>query len=327
VNKKYLNDWLLGESLDDTVASNELLKIYRKQRYRFIGRNSVLKKCHHLHKALTQQRPCYKQTFYGTIKTHQCMQLSPTLQCTQMCLFCWRTMPGEGQVPTSSEKEIPDEPSVILDNAVIQQRKILDGYNPVCHPKVDPQMYEEARNPRNVAISLVGEPTLYEQLSQLITECQRRNWTSYLVSNGTNPHVLQKIEEPTQLYISFVAPQKSIHQQLCRPTIPKAWERLQESLELLSSLSCPTVIRMTLVEGHNMQGITEYARLLDTANPDYIECKAYMHVGGSMQRLSRENMPSIKAIRDFAIALADKTGYSVTNEDAVSRVVLLSKAH
>ena len=327
MNKKYLNDWLLGESLDDTVASNELSKIYRKQRYRFIGRNSVLKKCHHLHKALTQQRPCYKQTFYGTIKTHQCMQLSPTLQCTQMCLFCWRTMPGEGQVPTSSEKEIPDEPSVILDNAVIQQRKILDGYNPVCHPKVDPQMYEEARNPRNVAISLVGEPTLYEQLSQLITECQRRNWTSYLVSNGTNPHVLQKIEEPTQLYISFVAPQKSIHQQLCRPTIPKAWERLQESLELLSSLSCPTVIRMTLVEGHNMQGITEYARLLDTANPDYIECKAYMHVGGSMQRLSRENMPSIKAIRDFAIALADKTGYSVTNEDAVSRVVLLSKAH
>ena len=324
MDKKYLNDWLLADSLDDTVVSAELAKIYRKQRYRFIGRNSVLKKCYHLHKALTQQRPCYKQTFYGTIKTHQCMQLSPTLQCTQMCLFCWRTMPGEGQLPKSLEKEIPDEPSSILDNAVIQQRKILDGYNPVCHPKVQPEMYEEARNPRNVAISLVGEPTLYERLSQLIRECHRRNWTSYLVSNGTNPHVLREIEEPTQLYISFVAPEKRIHQQLCRPTIPKAWERLQESLNLLSSFSCPTVIRMTLVEGHNMQDISEYAKYLDKANPGYIECKAYMHVGGSMKRLSRENMPSMKSIRDFATALADKSGYSITNEDTVSRVVLLS---
>jgi tRNA wybutosine-synthesizing protein 1 len=233
-------------------------------------------------------------------------------------------MPGEGQFPSTFDQEVPDEPTSILDNAVIQQRKILDGYNPVCHQKVDPQMYEEARNPRNVAISLVGEPTEYERLSGLITECHRRDWTSYLVSNGTNPHILREIEEPTQLYISFVAPQKSIHQKLCRPTFPKAWERLQESLNLLSTLSCPTVIRMTLVAGHNMKGISDYAKLLDAANPDFIECKAYMHVGGSVQRLSRDNMPSMKAIRDFATNLAAKTGYSVTNEDIVSRVVLLA---
>lgn len=253
------------------------------------------------------------------------MQLSPTLQCTQECLFCWRTMPGDDQFPKSLDPEIPDEPSTILDNAVIEQRKILDGYNPVCHPKVNPQMYQEARNPRNVAISLVGEPTLYERLSELIRECHRRDWTSYLVSNGTNPHVLQEMEEPTQLYISFVAPEQSIHQKLCRPIISKAWERLQESLSLLSTFSCPTVIRMTLVSPHNMQGIPEYAKLLEQANPDFIECKAYMHVGGSMHRLSRENMPSMKAIRDFALSLAEKTGYTISQEDVVSRVVLLSQ--
>jgi tRNA wybutosine-synthesizing protein 1 len=233
-------------------------------------------------------------------------------------------MPGEGHIPKSVEREIPDEPSSILDNAVIQQRKILDGYNPVCHPKVEPKMYEEARNPRNVAISLVGEPTLYEHLSQLIAECHRRDWTSYLVSNGTNPNILRKIEEPTQLYVSFVAPQQSIHQQLCRPTIPKAWERLQESLNMLTTFSCPTVVRMTLVAGYNMRGISDYVKALEVASPDFIECKAYMHVGGSMKRLSRENMPSMKAIRDFANALADKTGYSIINEDSVSRVVLLA---
>ncbi|MFX0079084.1 MAG: 4-demethylwyosine synthase TYW1 [Candidatus Hermodarchaeota archaeon] len=313
-----------GEPVD-FVVSTELAKVYRKQRYRFIGKNSVLKKCYHLHKALTQQRPCYKQTFYGTITTHRCMQLSPTFNCTQACLFCWRTMPGDEGIPITQEREIPDEPAEILDNAVIAQRKILDGYNPVCHPKVTPKMYEEARNPRHVAISLVGEPTLYERLSDLIQEIKHRGWTSYLVSNGTNPQVLKQIDEPTQLYISLVAPDKKTHQELCRPLVQGSWERLQESLDLFSTLSCPTVVRMTLVAGRNMQKVSQYGQMLVEAEPDYIECKSYMHVGGSMNRLSRGNMPSMKSIREFAEALAKETSYLVTNEDTVSRVVLLSK--
>lgn len=309
----------------DTVVSAELAKVYRRQRYRFIGRNSVLKKCHHLHKALTERRPCYKQTFYHTIQTHRCMQLSPTLRCTQACLFCWRTMPGDEGFPSSLDKEIPDEPEEILDNAILAQRKILDGYNPVCHSKVDPRMYEEARNPCNVAISLVGEPTLYARLSELIQECKHRGWTSYLVSNGTNPDVLAEIEEPTQLYISLTAPDKKTHQNLCRPTTPNTWEKLNQSLSQLSTFSCPTVIRMTLVANHNMKSISNYAKMLTRAQPRFIECKAYMHVGGSMQRLTREDMPHMRAIRDFAKELATQIGYSIRNEDVVSRVVLLSQ--
>ena len=234
-------------------------------------------------------------------------------------------MPGDEGFPNHLHKEVPDNPSEILDNAVIEQRKILDGYNPVCHPKVISKMYEEARNPQHVAISLVGEPTLYERLSDLIAECKKRNWTSYLVSNGTNPQVLEHIEEPTQLYISFVAPDKKTHQELCRPSIPKAWERLQHSLNLLSTLSCPSVVRMTLVAGRNMHDVPQYAKILDKAGSDFIECKAFMHVGGAMHRLSRENMPSMNEIRDFANRLANDTEYTVTNEDSVSRVVLLSK--
>ncbi len=307
------------------MVSTDLVKIYRRQRYRFIGRNSVLKKCYHLHKALTQQRPCYKQTFYETIVTHRCMQLSPTLQCSQSCQFCWRTMPGDEGFPNHLQREVSDEPSEILDNAIIEQRKILDGYNPICHPKVLPKMYEEARNPQHVAISLVGEPTRYERLSDLIEECKHRNWTSYLVSNGTNPQVLEQIEEPTQLYISFVAPDKKTHQELCRPLVPIAWERLQDSLGLLSTFSCPSVIRMTLVMGHNMHSVSKYAKILDGAGSDFIECKAFMHVGGSMQRLSRENMPNMKEIRDFAEELADESDYIISKEDSVSRVILLEK--
>jgi len=308
------------------VPSAELAAIYRQQRYYFIGRNSVLKKCYHLHSALTRRRPCYKQTFYGRIQSHRCMQLSPTLQCTQACLFCWRTMPGDQGFPVVREKEVPDDPGVILDNAVIAQRRILNGYNPVCHPKVDGRMYEEARNPCHVAISLVGEPTLYERLSALIGECKSRNWTSYLVTNGTNPEVLHQIEEPTQLYVSFTAPDRRTYNKLCRPALPKAWERLQESLGMLSTFSCPTVVRMTLVAGCNMHDISGYANVLDAASPRFIECKAYMHVGGSIQRLSRTNMPQMRDIRQFAELLADQTGYVVKNEDSASRVVLLARS-
>jgi len=307
------------------VVVPELAKIYRRQHYHFIGKNSVLKKCYHLHTALTQHRPCYKQTFYSTIKTHRCMQLSPTLQCTQACLFCWRTMPGDEGVPKTIEREIPDEPSEILDNAVLAQRKILNGYNPVCHSKVDKQMYEEARNPCHVAISLVGEPTLFERLSDLIAECRQREWTSYLVSNGTNPDVIKQIKEPTQLYISLTAPDKKTHASLCRPNVPKAWERLNESLALLSTFSCPTVVRMTLVAGWNMHGIDSYAKILDAANPKFIECKAYMHVGGSMYRLTRMNMPHMKDIREFSEELTKLIGYEIKKEDVVSRVMLLSQ--
>lgn len=254
------------------------------------------------------------------------MQLSPTLQCTQACLFCWRTMPGDEGVPISKEREIPDEPSIILDNAVLAQRKILNGYNPVCHSKVDTRMYEEARNPRHVAISLVGEPTLFGELSDLIAKCRQRGWTSYLVSNGTNPEVFEQIEEPTQLYVSLTAPDKTTHLRLCRPNIPKAWERLNKSISLLSTFSCPTVVRMTLVAGWNMHGVASYARILDAANPQFIECKAYMHVGGSMHRLSRKNMPHMKDIRRFSEELTRQTGYVIKNEDTVSRVVLLSQS-
>jgi tRNA wybutosine-synthesizing protein 1 len=235
-------------------------------------------------------------------------------------------MPGDQGFPVVREEETPDDPGIILDNALTAQRRILNGYNPACHPKVDAKMYEEARNPCHVAISLVGEPTQYEKLSALIGECRRRNWTSYLVTNGTNPQVLRQIEEPTQLYVSFTAPDRATYNALCRPALPEAWERLQQTLSMLSSFSCPTVVRLTLVAERNMHDISSYARILDAANPKFIECKAYMHVGGSVHRLSRVNMPQMKDIRQFSRLLADRTGYSVQNEDSVSRVVLLSRS-
>ena len=44
------------------------------------------------------------------------------------------------------------------------------------------------------AISLTGEPTLYPKLPELIKEIHSRGKTSFLVTNGQHPEVLQKLK-------------------------------------------------------------------------------------------------------------------------------------
>jgi tRNA wybutosine-synthesizing protein 1 len=85
------------------------------------------------------------------------------------------------------------------------------------------------------------------------------------------------------------------------------------------------VIRLTLVRHLNLKRPDLYARLIEKANPRFVEPKAYMHVGFSRLRLGFENMPTHREIREFAVELAGETGYNVLSEVPESRVVLLSQ--
>lgn len=217
-----------------------------------------------------------------------------------------------------------DSPEEIVEGSIAAQIKILSGYRG--NPKTNMQKFEEALTPRHAAISLTGEPTLYEPIGELIQTFHRRGFTTFLVSNGTTPSSLKKLcQEPTQLYISVCAPNEEIFKHICRPQIPKAWEKLNETLSLLHSFKCPTVIRITLVRGLNMTNIEEYAKLVREAEPTYVEPKAYMYVGFSRLRLGYEHMPNHQEIREFAAKLAEETGYKIIDESVDSRVVLLSK--
>ncbi|MEM3641979.1 MAG: radical SAM protein, partial [Candidatus Bathyarchaeia archaeon] len=204
------------------------------------------------------------------------------------------------------------------------QLEILSGYKG--NPKANSQKFKEALRPRHAAISLTGEPTLYEPIGELIQVFRKRGFTTFLVSNGTVPSALAKLsQEPTQLYISVCAPNKETFERVCRPIFKGAWEKLNETLGLLRSFSCPTVIRITAVRGLNMKDIEDYAELIEKANPTYVEPKAYMHVGFSRLRLGYESMPSYREIRDFALQLATETGYNIVDESEESRVALLSR--
>ena len=192
--------------------------------------------------------------------------------------------------------------------------------------KTDKIKFREALRPKHVAISLAGEPTLYPYLSELIRSFHHRGFTTFLVSNGTVPEALTKLSaEPTQLYVSLCAYDETSFLKTCRPQIPKAWEKLNQTLDSLPSFRCPTVLRITLARHLNLSHPEEYARLIKKANPTYVEPKAYMHVGFSRMRLSFENMPSHQEIKDFAIKLAKETGYKILNEAPESRVALLSR--
>lgn len=214
-----------------------------------------------------------------------------------------------------------DEPATILDGAISAQRKLISGFGG--NPNVDKKKFKEAQEPRHCAISLAGEPTLYPKINELVEECSRRKMTSFLVTNGMHPEVLEHITEPTQLYISVVAPDPETYEMVCQPTLSDGWERLNRSLELMPSFKCRKVIRLTLVKGLNFKDAPGYSKLIEKAVPDFVEAKGYMWVGYSRKRLAMQNMPLHGEVVEFAKELARETGYELVDESEASRVILL----
>lgn len=306
--------------------SDDVRRLLKSQKYHLIGSHSAVKRCRWLYESLVHSRPCYKQQFYG-IRSHQCLQMTPALHyCTLRCRFCWRVQSGD--LPSLKWTETSalkwDDPEEIVDACVKVQMRMLTGYKG--NAKVDKRKFRESLRPKHVAISLAGEPTLFPRLGELIRSFHKRDFTTFLVSNGTLPDALTSLdEEPTQLYVSLCGYDEESFSSTCRPQIPKAWERLNQTLASLRSFSSPTVLRLTLVRDLNLKHPELYARLVEKANPTYIEPKAYMHVGFSRLRLRFENMPSHEEIRNFAQELAKQTAYKVLDESRDSRVVLLSR--
>ena len=303
-----------------------LAELMLKQKYHFVGRHTVVKKCYWTHAALVQGRFCYKCKFYG-IESHRDIQMSPTaFWCWNACLHCWRIRPPDlGLNIDETRMPFYDPPELIVDGIIEAQRKIMSGYKG--HPKVDPKMLDEAMNPVHVTMSLTGEPTLYPMLSELVRLIHKRGITTFIVTRGVRPDVLANLdEEPNQLYVSLEAWDKKSYEYFNKPLVPRAWELTLETLEMLASFSRPTAIRITLVKGFNDhdKALKGFARLINLANPTYVEVKAYMWVGASRERLKRINMPRHEEVRRFAQRLSELTGYPVYGESISSRVVLLS---
>jgi len=301
------------------MLSDQLKEKLEKEGYRFSGDHSACKICHWTKKSLLDEDTCYKETFYG-VKAHQCCQMTPSLTCCNSCIFCWRTFNKE---TTSKEfKGDIDSPQKIISGCIEGQRNLLSGFGG--NKKVNKKKLVEAQNPKYWAISLTGEPTFYPKISELVKKLKKRDCCTFLVTNGLKPDVLKKMEKPTQLYISLDAPIEELYQKIDRSLFKDSWKRLNKTLELLSKLKTRTVIRLTLMKNINMSNLQEYARLIEKANPSFVELKGYVWVGSSRSRLKKENMPFHEDILEFSKKLSDLTKIKLVDDKKESRVALLS---
>jgi tRNA wybutosine-synthesizing protein 1 len=294
-----------------------LKAMFEKQGYAVVGNHTAVKTCHWLRESIINDRVCYKQSFFG-IDSHRCLQMTPVANvCNHLCLYCWRYQGSDDVI------EEWDDPKTIVEGTIEAQRRLVSGFKG--DERCDPKMWDEARDPNQVAISLTGEPTMYPYLGELIAEYKSRGFTTFLVTNGTLPHALRDLDPlPTQLYVSIDAPNKEIYEKLCLPKIKDGWERIMETIELLPSLETRIVARHTLVKGWNLGFENDYTKLDLKGEVDFIEPKGYVFVGYSRERLAMDNMPSFEDIEGFAGRMKELTGYEIVGRNPSSRVVLLS---
>jgi tRNA wybutosine-synthesizing protein 1 len=301
----------------------KFLDMYYKQGYRIVGKHqhSAVKICRWTKESLRHDRFCFKQKWYG-IESHRCLQCTVSLSCLNRCVYCWRTF--HPIFEKEMNKKTIDEPSEIIDELIKAQRLLLTGFKG--NFKVDKKKWDEAQDPTNAALSLIGDSILYPNFSELLKEFHKRKFSTFLVTKGTSPERLKKLEvEPTNLYISVCAPDEETYMKVDNPLVKDGWKRMNESLELMKSFDCRKILRLTLVKGLNMKNPEKYAKLILKAEPDFIEPKGYMWVGESQNRLPKESMPFHEEIVEFAKKLSEFTGYEIKDEFKPSRVVLLKK--
>ncbi|MFH1711347.1 MAG: 4-demethylwyosine synthase TYW1 [Nanoarchaeota archaeon] len=304
------------------IKSREVLK---KQHYALIGEHSGIQICRWTKKSLLDEGNCYKEKFYG-IKSHRCCQMTPCFLCMNSCLHCWRAV----ELNIGSKLEKVDDVKFIIDNCILAQRKMLSGFGG--NEKINKNKFKEAQDPKQFAISLSGEPTIYPKLAELVLELRNRKITSFIVTNGLLPERILELKKknalPTQIYVSLNYPNEKIFRIITRNKSKIAWDKLLKTLDLMKNLKTRTVVRINLVRNLNMDDemISEYAKLIKKTKCDFLEIKGYMSVGYARERLGYERMPIHSEIKDFSSKLLKfLPRYKFLDEKTESRVVLLGK--
>ncbi len=298
-----------------TQLSTPIKDVLKKHGYHLAGTHGAVKTCLWLKKSMRSDGGCYKSRFYG-MASHRCIQMTPVLVCNHRCLHCWRAVEVQADLPDKW-----DSPEILVESTLMEQRRLVSGYGG--SEFMDRTKWKEAFEPKHVAISLSGEPTIYPHLHELIEEFHKKNMTTFVVTNGTNPDMVGELR-PTQLYISLNAPDKETYLKACAP-LGDTWENIKHSLETIKDSISRTAVRITLTKGVNMTAPEGYARLIGLAEPDYVELKSYMHLGFSRNRLSRDSMPPHEDVVNFSRKVAEALDYRMADESETSRVVLLSK--
>ncbi len=308
--------------------TDEQKKDLEKKHYGIVGNHSAVQICDWTKRSLRSEDECYKRWFYG-VETFSCAQITPNaMWCDQNCIFCWRPMEN---MLKKEIKETVDLPKDIIDNVLKQKWKLLVGFKG--YNNIDLEKLNSALNefPSHWAISLSGEPTLYPELDELIKELKKHKEVKsvFLVTNGQNPDALKKLKQknalPIQLYVSLNAFDLESYQKINRGIRKDAWQRLLKSLKMLKTMPTRTVIRLTLMKdiNTNPKQLKELAKLIEMSQPDFLEIKAYMHIGYSRERLKMENMPTHAETKEYAKQMESfLPSFKYLDEQRLSRILV-----
>lgn len=300
-----------------------------KQGYAIVGSHSGVKICRWTKSALRGRGSCYKYSFYG-INSHQCMEATPSLSCSNKCVFCWRH--GTNPVGTTW-RWVADAPDLIFDGIRknhYQKIKMMRGV-----PGVRAERFAEAMRIRHCALSLVGEPIFYPHINEFLALLHGERISSFLVCNAQHPDQLAALGHVTQLYVSIDASNRESLRRVDRPLHRDFWERLQRCLAILRDrrFRQRTVFRLTLVKGFNVDDEVEgYADMVEKALPCFVEVKGVTYCGTSTSAgagLSMANVPFYHEVCDFVTALEAALrrrglAYGLAAEHAHSCCVLLA---
>ncbi|KAK0374925.1 wyosine base formation [Colletotrichum limetticola] len=300
-----------------------------KQGYSIVGSHSGVKICRWTKSALRGRGSCYKYSFYG-INSHQCMETTPSLSCSNKCVFCWRH--GTNPVGTTW-RWVVDPPELIFDGVKANHYnkiKMLRGV-----PGVRAERFAEAMRIRHCALSLVGEPIFYPYINEFLGMLHAERISSFLVCNAQHPDQLAALKAVTQLYVSIDASNKESLRKIDRPLHRDFWERFQRCLDILREkrFKHRTVFRLTLVKGFNVDDEVEgYAQLVEKGLPCFVEIKGVTYCGTSTASnagLSMSNVPFYWEVQEFVTALEKRLNekglkYGIAAEHAHSCCVLLA---
>lgn len=299
-----------------------------KQGYSIVGSHSGVKICRWTKSALRGRGSCYKFSFYG-IHSHQCMETTPSLSCSNKCVFCWRH--GTNPVGTNW-RWVVDPPDLIFNGVKENHYKKIKMMRGV--PGVRAERFAEAMRIRHCALSLVGEPIFYPHINEFLEMLHRERISSFLVCNAQHPDQLAALKHVTQLYVSIDASNKESLRKIDRPLHRDFWERFQRCLEILREkrFKQRTVFRLTLVKGFNIEDEAKgYADLVEKALPCFVEVKGVTYCGTSTSSnagLTMANVPFYEEVCEFVLALErelERRGlkYGIAAEHAHSCCILM----
>ncbi|KAL6719370.1 Fe-S oxidoreductase [Lecanora helva] len=300
-----------------------------KQGYTIIGTHSGVKICRWTKSALRGRGSCYKYSFYG-IKSHLCMETTPSLSCSNKCVFCWRH--GTNPVGTTWRWQV-DPPDMIFQGAKEGHYKKIKMMRGV--PGVRAERFQEAMKIRHCALSLVGEPIFYPHINEFLDLLHKEHISSFLVCNAQHPDQLAALKPVTQLYVSIDASNAESLRKIDRPLHRDYWQRFQRCLDILREkrFRMRTVFRLTLVKGFNIDEEVEgYADLVARGLPCFVEIKGVTYCGTSSSAgagLTMQNVPFYEEITTFVEALnsaLERRGleYGIAAEHAHSCCVLIA---